>query len=165
LATILAVAVGCGGGGTAQSTRSVPPTVIDYFVARGSDGIGASLDFRGVDRVTGALRRALGGGRGAVLAIASVLNDSARVLPPPTFVAVLRDGRTLPLRPVRRILAGRDDPAARRARALMPPPGALSPQAATSLYLAAPGISPLDVTAVRMMTAAGQVVSMTPQGR
>jgi hypothetical protein len=164
-----ALLAGCGGGaGTGPVTTTTPAAAAaDYFVGTGGDGTGASVDLRATDRVTAELRRALSRGPGDPpdIGVAAILNDAATVRPTPSFVAVLRDGRTLPLLPARRVLGARDDPAARRARALLPPPGALAPQAAVSLYLVLESASVGDVQGVRMITASGERVTLSPQAR
>jgi hypothetical protein len=159
-------ACGGAGDGTRTQTRGETQAAADYFVGK-ADGIGASVDFAAADRVTRALTAAMSrdAGRPVVVGVAAILNDSSRAAPLPVLVGVLGDGATVPLTSGWEALAGRDDPAARRARALLPLPGPLAPDETTAVYLTLPRSRATRLAGVRMRTAAGSVADLDPQAR
>ena len=168
LGLVAAAATGlaaCGGGGGRTASTGRTTANPDYFVGEG-DGVGASVDFGAEDAVTRVLRPALARGpRPAAVAVASILNSTSRAAPAPVFAGVLADGSTVPLTSAWLVLGGRDDPAARRARGLLPEPGPLAPDATTAIYLTLSGRRPADLAGVRMRTAGGSVTNLEPQTR
>lgn len=156
LAALALGAAGCDGGGEGTTPTTAPaPDGTGYFVGRSGDDVGASVDFGGFDAVSLALVASIvPDGRpdrpGVAVGIAAVVSQSSRTLPEPVFVGVRADGSTVALASARRALAGRDDPAARRARALMGPPGPLPPNGTRTIYLLLAGIRAAELAGVRM---------------
>jgi hypothetical protein len=158
---------GCGGGaGGTSATESRPPAASGLFVGRAGDGLGASVDFGGFDRVTRALRPALGSGPGApAIGVASVVNGSNGLRPVPTFSGVRADGGQVAMPSAWRALSRRDDTAARRARALLAPLAPIPPDGSVAVYLVLPGGRPSELAAVRMLTGSGERVDLGPRSR
>ena len=147
-------------GGCGAATRTTTPTVPGpppAFATSPAGGVGASVDFGASDAVTRALRRAL---PGVALVLASVVNDAGRLVPVPAFTATAADGRTMPLVDAWRRLAGRNDPAARRARALLPLTAAMPNGGSALVYLTLTGIPPADVVGVGMLGDDGKVTQL-----
>jgi len=171
-AAVAALALaGCDGGdeeGTRPTTQAPPGT--GYFVGRSGDDVGASVDFGGFDQVSLALLDALAPGARPerpelTVGIAAVVNSSSRTLPEPVFVGVRADGGTVALTSARRALAGRDEPAARRARALMPPPGPLAPNGTRTVYLLLRGVRAGELAGVRMRVGSRDPVELRRERR
>jgi hypothetical protein len=99
------------------------------------------------------------------VAVVSVVNDSGAWQPVPVLVGVMADGRTVPLVPTRRLLGDRDDPEARRARAMIPLASLIAPGGSLTTYVAAVGVAPADLAAVRMRIGAGSPATLRPQDR
>jgi len=160
-AAVAALALGALAlGGCGAATRTTPPAATGpppAFATSPSGGVGATVDFGASDAVTRALRRAL---PGVTLALASVVNDAGRLVPVPAFTATAADGRTVPLADAWRRLAGRDDAAARRARALLPLTAAMPSGGSALVYLTLTGIPPADVVGVGMLGDDGKVTQL-----
>lgn len=164
---------GCGGGGSAPPPEDPPPTRPGsaYFVGTGADGVGATLDLEGQDPVTEAVDAALRArdgvaGEGPVVGVASVVNEGARVLPAPTFIAQFEGGGALALESAAAVVAEADGPAARRAlRLLGRPPVVVPAGGADTLYVVLRGAAPGEVDSVRMVVRPGEIVMLQARSR
>jgi hypothetical protein len=157
-AALAAAALALAGCGAATRTAGrTPPPPPPAFATSPAGGVGATVDFAPSDAVTRALHRAL---PGAALAVASVVNDAGQLMPVPTFTAAAADGRAVPLVDAWRRLAGRDDPAARRARALLPLAATMSGGGSALVYLTLTGLAPADVASVAMLGSDGDVTRL-----
>lgn len=159
LVLALVLVAGCGGG-DAGAPAPPQPGMSGHFVGRAGDGLGAAVDFGGIDAVATAVRRALGA-RGGAVAVASVVNDGPRAAPLPRFAALTDDGRRVPLLPARAALAGRRDGGARRARAaLAGSRPAIPGEGSALLYLVLRAASPRELRSVVMLPATGAPVEL-----
>ena len=169
----LVLVAGCsdGGGSTPPAPPPPPPEGTGFFVGEGPDGIGATLDLEGSDPVTGAVDAALGarGGRpgdGPVVGVASVVNDGARAVAAPAFIATFAGGGAVPLEDAATAVARGDGPAARRALArLGPTPRSVPAGGAVTMYVVLRGAPAREVEAVRMVVEPGRPVTLEARPR
>lgn len=165
-ALLLAAGLGaCGGPSGPGITTAGRTPATGYYVGHGED-VGAAVDFRGDDATAAAVRRALATGSGGAVAIASVVNDGARAAPVPRFTAERRDGGRVALMSARRVLAGRADPAGRRALARLPRGRrAISVGGSALIYLVLRDAAPREIGAVVMRPVAGDPVELRERAR
>ena len=170
LAALALVAAGCSDGDPAPPREPPAQVGTGYFVGRDAAGLGASVDLFGSDPASRAVREALTpdprGGRGApVVAIASVVNDGPAPVPTPRFVAVMMSGRAVPMPSVRASLSP-SVPAQGRALLLLGAPHArIRSGGSASLHLLLPDVDPLQVESVRMVSTAGEPISLSARRR
>lgn len=169
LLAALAVA-GCaaGGPGPAKPPAAPEPSGTGYFVGRGSEGVGVSLDLLGEDPVTRAVDAALAarGAREAAVGIVSVVNGSRAGIGMPRFTADLAAGGSVPLTPAADAIAGEDGPAAARARRMLARlPRRVPAEGAGTAYVVLAASTPAAVGSVRMVDPAGRTVTLAARRR
>jgi hypothetical protein len=166
-----ALLAGCSGDGDPDPAPAEPAAErgTGYFVGRSPEGLGAAVDLRGNDPASRAIAAALTDPRSPevpVIVIASLVNDGARPVPTPSFVAVLFSGGAAPLEPAGEVLAGRRDAEAARAAALLEPDRALVPAGGSAvLHLVLRGAGALEVESVRMVLVPGQPIALAARSR
>ena len=175
LAAVL-VASALAGAGCAQGPEpsrvgiEPPPSGTGYFVGRGADGLGASLDLLADDpvvRLVDAALAARDGGRSAPsVGVASVVNDGPAGRPMPRFIADLATGGALPLREASDVLRRDEGPEARRALARLDAISARVPaEGAATAYVVLQAVPAAEVASVRMVVPRGAPITLAARRR
>lgn len=168
-AAALGTAAACGDDepSTAGPAATTTPRGSGYFVGRSSDGVGAAVDMGAHDGYTERAAEALLSATTpddpplVTVGVASVVNNSARPVPVPRFIAVMEDGGAVPL-------TGARDPASGipGARRIFPAPPLFVPAGgAVTLHVALRGVRPGDVRRMKMVVRAGAPVTLSAHRR
>jgi hypothetical protein len=170
-ALVAAAAIAAAGCGDDPSAAAPPPsgdpTGSGYFVGKGSDGLGAAVDFMVDDPVTARARSAIGRAAAAAgepapaVGLASLVNDSGLPSPVPAFIAVLPGGGATPVQAARGPASG----LARPARVFPSPPLFVPAEGTATVYVVLRGASPAEVDHLKMVVRPGESVRLDARRR